>query len=105
METFRILDKIYSYQDFTYPLSSPIRIIINKDSKKKIKESYNRLIKILSTGQTVYGVNTGFGQLSQIKIDNSDQKKLQLNLIRSHSAGVGDNLNSVLLIMLTYRHT
>ena len=93
METFRILDKIYSYQDFTPLLSSPIRITINKDSKKKIKESYNRLIKILSTGQTVYGVNTGFGQLSQIKIDNSDQKKLQLNLIRSHSAGVGDNLN------------
>ena len=93
METLRILDKNYSYQDFTPLLLSPAKITINKDSKKKIRESYKRLTEILLSGKTVYGVNTGFGQLSQIKIDKKDQKKLQLNLIRSHSSGVGDNLD------------
>ena len=93
METLRILDKIYSYQDFAPLLISPAKITINKDSKKKIRESYNRLTDIISSGQTVYGVNTGFGRLSQIKIDKEDQRRLQLNLIRSHSAGVGDNLD------------
>ena len=93
METLHILDKSYSYQDFTPFLLSPTKIVINKDLKKKIRESYNRLTDIISSGQTIYGVNTGFGQLSQIKIDKKDQRKLQLNLIRSHSAGVGDNLD------------
>ena len=93
MGTLRILDKIYSYQDFAPLLISPAKITINKDSKKRIRESYNRLTDIISSGQTVYGVNTGFGRLSQIKIDKEDQRKLQLNLIRSHSAGVGDNLD------------
>ena len=94
METLRILDKNYSYQEFTPLLLSPTKITINKDSKKKIRESYNRLTEIIISGKTVYGVNTGFGQLSQIKIDKEDQRKLQLNLIRSHSAGIGDNLDA-----------
>ena len=68
METLHILDKSYSYQDFTPFLLSPTKIVINKDLKKKIRESYNRLTDIISSGQTIYGVNTGFGQLSQIKI-------------------------------------
>jgi len=45
--------------------------------------------EILKNNQTVYGVNTGFGKLSDIKIANDRVNELQLNLIRSHSAGVG----------------
>ena len=37
----------------------------------------------------VYGVNTGFGRLSRIRIDARSLDDLQLNLIRSHAAGVG----------------
>ena len=40
----------------------------------------------------IYGVNTGFGNLSNIKIDSKDQKDLQLNLVRSHASGVGNPL-------------
>ncbi|HVF62812.1 MAG TPA: histidine ammonia-lyase [Casimicrobiaceae bacterium] len=40
----------------------------------------------------VYGVNTGFGKLAQTRIDEDDLAKLQLNLIRSHSVGVGEPL-------------
>ena len=93
METLRISDKIYSYQDFSPLLSAPIKILIDSQSKQKIKESYKMLDEILSSGETVYGVNTGFGRLSHIKIDKDDQKKLQLNLVRSHSAGVGNYLD------------
>ena len=37
----------------------------------------------------MYGVNTGFGKLSDIPIKLEDQQQLQLNLVRSHAAGVG----------------
>jgi histidine ammonia-lyase len=40
----------------------------------------------------VYGVNTGFGKLAGTRIDGADLAQLQLNLIRSHSVGVGDAL-------------
>ena len=93
METLRILDKIYSYQDFAPLLSAPIKILIDNKSKQRIKESYKRLDEIISSGETIYGVNTGFGRLSKIKINKADQKKLQLNLVRSHAAGIGNNLD------------
>ena len=40
----------------------------------------------------VYGVNTGFGKLAQTRISADDLATLQLNLIRSHSVGVGEPL-------------
>jgi histidine ammonia-lyase len=44
----------------------------------------------LASGETVYGVNTGFGSLSDKAVKAGDLKELQVNLIRSHSAGVGN---------------
>lgn len=43
----------------------------------------------LAEGKIVYGVNTGFGDLSNVSISPNDLARLQVNLIRSHSAGVG----------------
>jgi histidine ammonia-lyase len=43
-------------------------------------------------GKTIYGVNTGFGFLSNVRIKDSDQVNLQINLIRSHACGVGEPL-------------
>jgi histidine ammonia-lyase len=40
----------------------------------------------------VYGVNTGFGSLAEVKIAKADLRALQINLLRSHAAGVGEPL-------------
>ena len=49
----------------------------------------------------VYGVNTGFGKLASTRISEADLATLQLNLIRSHSVGVGEPLApAVLRLML-----
>jgi histidine ammonia-lyase len=40
----------------------------------------------------VYGVNTGFGNFAETRIDKADLAALQLNLLRSHAAGVGEPL-------------
>jgi histidine ammonia-lyase len=45
-------------------------------------------------GPRVYGVNTGFGALSETRISASDVRALQRNLVRSHSTGVGSDLGS-----------
>jgi histidine ammonia-lyase len=52
----------------------------------------------------VYGVNTGFGKLASTRISEADLATLQLNLIRSHSAGVGAPLDpAVLRLMLALK--
>src|SRR5205814_3052592 len=43
-------------------------------------------------GDTIYGVNTGFGKLAHVRIKPEQTRALQLNLIRSHASGVGDPL-------------
>lgn len=55
-------------------------------------------------GPRVYGVNTGFGALAESPISRADVRTLQLNLVRSHAAGVGDPMPSeVVRAMLLLR--
>jgi len=60
------------------------------------------VVRAAAEGQAaVYGVNTGFGKLASTRISESDLALLQLNLIRSHSVGVGEPLPPpVLRLML-----
>jgi histidine ammonia-lyase len=48
--------------------------------------------RAVANGAPVYGVNTGFGKLSEVTIPNEQLAVLQRNLVRSHAAGVGDPL-------------
>ncbi|MEQ1692288.1 MAG: histidine ammonia-lyase [Gemmatimonas sp.] len=48
--------------------------------------------KAVHAGVPVYGVNTGFGKMSEVTIPNDQLTALQRNLVRSHAAGVGDPL-------------
>ena len=47
---------------------------------------------ILAQGEPVYGINTGFGRLASVRIDDGDLAKLQRNLVLSHAAGTGEPL-------------
>jgi histidine ammonia-lyase len=49
--------------------------------------------RIVAEGRVVYGVNTGFGKLSDYSIPREELRELQLNLVRSHSCGVGQPLS------------
>ena len=55
----------------------------------KILASREVVEKAVAEGRTVYGVNTGFGDFAQVSIGLEDIAQLQVNLIRSHSVGVG----------------
>ena len=61
-------------------------------SLKHMEKLRSLLDEKLARGEVVYGVNTGFGSLSDKVVRPENLEELQLNLIRSHSAGVGDPL-------------
>ena len=46
--------------------------------------------RILAAGAPVYGINTGFGRLASVRIDDADLRVLQRNIVLSHAAGVGE---------------
>jgi histidine ammonia-lyase len=48
----------------------------------------------VASGRVVYGVTTGFGQLSSVRIDAADAAQLQVNLLRSHAVGSGEPLDA-----------
>jgi len=58
----------------------------------RVAESAAAIERIVAGGETVYGVNTGFGLLANTRIPDTRLAELQTNLILSHSAGLGDPL-------------
>jgi histidine ammonia-lyase len=57
-----------------------------------VAENRQVIQRILDEGRTVYGINTGFGQFATVVIPPGQLAQLQLNLVRSHAAGVGEPL-------------
>ena len=71
-------------------LDNPTKLTIAPPAQKLVLKSRKVVERILKTDQTVYGVNTGFGRLANKRISDDKLKQLQVNLLRSHSAGTGD---------------
>lgn len=80
----------------------PVVVDLGDDARRRIAESNEFVEDVVAHGDTVYGVNTGFGQLASVRIGDDDLAQLQENLVRSHAVGVGEDLDDdiVRLIML-----
>jgi histidine ammonia-lyase len=69
-----------------------VRLSIPDASRAAIRAS-QRVVQSAADGDVpVYGINTGFGKLANQRISKAQLETLQLNLIRSHSVGVGEPL-------------
>jgi histidine ammonia-lyase len=64
-------------------------VTLSAAARSRVEQSRRIVEKIVAEGRTVYGVNTGFGKLSDVHIEPSQLRDLQLNLVRSHSCGLG----------------
>jgi histidine ammonia-lyase len=65
------------------------KVVLSPSAVKKIHKAHRYLQSRIADGGTMYGVNTGFGLLSNVKIPPEDIESLQYNLLRSHACGVG----------------
>ncbi len=68
------------------------RVGVRPAALTALEASRARVDAALASGQTIYGINTGFGKLANVRIAPGDLDRLQVNLIRSHAAGVGTAL-------------
>ena len=69
------------------------RVEIASDARARMAAGRDCIERILAAGQRVYGVNTGFGRLSDVSVPPDKLAALQVNLIRSHAGGVGSPLS------------
>jgi histidine ammonia-lyase len=68
-------------------------VSLSPDAVTRMKASRAVVDKLLAEGQTAYGINTGFGKLASVRISAEQVRQLQINLVRSHSCGVGAPLS------------
>ena len=55
-----------------------------------VARSAGVVARMIEQGKPVYGINTGFGKLANVRIEVADLAKLQRNIVLSHAAGVGE---------------
>src|SRR5438093_1543080 len=62
-------------------------------ARPRILASRKLIEQIIARDAVVYGVNTGFGKLAEVRIPREELRQLQLNLVRSHACGIGNPLS------------
>ncbi|OJU83732.1 MAG: hypothetical protein BGO11_10005 [Solirubrobacterales bacterium 70-9] len=67
-------------------------VALDESALARVAENRRSLERELDDGRSIYGISTGFGALVTETVPASQQARLQLNLLRSHAAGVGPEL-------------
>jgi histidine ammonia-lyase len=68
-------------------------VLLSADARERVDAARAVVEKLVRENRVAYGITTGVGKLSDVHIDPAQNRQLQLNLIRSHSAGVGEPLS------------
>ncbi len=86
------ISEFISSNDFKSVVVENHKIALSEETQKRIEDSFC-FLQDFAKNKIIYGVNTGFGPMAQYRISEKDQHQLQYNLIRSHSAGMGEVLS------------
>lgn len=83
------------------------RVALAPAAKEKLHAARAFVESIARSDEPVYGITTGFGEFKKVRIEPAQTARLQLNLVRSHAAGVGELLSApeVRAIMLLRANT
>ncbi|HBI1470752.1 TPA: histidine ammonia-lyase [Staphylococcus aureus] len=91
-------------EDIKSFLQQQSKIEIIDDALERVKKSRAVVEGIIENEETVYGITTGFGLFSDVRIDPTQYNELQVNLIRSHACGLGEPFSKeVALVMMILR--
>ncbi len=82
-------------------------VCLDDSARTELAHTRSHLEAALDRGATIYGVNTGFGALSETRVSPEDLADLQVNLLRSHAVGVGTPLCEAFVraLLLLRAHT
>lgn len=83
------------------------KLLVSDQSWQRVERYRNIVERAIAEGRTIYGINTGFGFLADVRIEADKLQALQLNLIRSHACGVGDTASQEMVraLLILRAHT
>ncbi len=89
-ETHYISSEILDLSNIKEILENHKKLALSEEAQLNINKSRNYLVHKMKDNETpVYGINTGFGSLCNVKIPAEDLSRLQENLVMSHACGTG----------------
>ena len=100
MRTISISDTPLTLVDLREVWEGPLQLTVAESARELIRKSQATVDAVLSSGQQVYGINTGFGLLASVRISDDELIHLQENLVCSHAAGVGDAIPDAIVRMI-----
>jgi len=79
-----------------------VKASLTRSSRGNMQRSRDAVEMVVDSDEVVYGINTGFGALSSVRIKKDELEVLQSNLVRSHACGIGERMDpeNVLLMMV-----
>lgn len=92
-QPFLIDDSYTGFEDIQTLVNNAVSVEVTKDAINKIADCRSYLDKKIHNGNDFYyGINTGFGYLQNVKIDDHQLEELQSNLLKSHACGMGEEV-------------
>ena len=79
--------------DDVVSVSGGMKVELDPDALPRMQRSRDAVERLVAEGRVAYGITTGFGRFKDRLISPEQVAQLQLNLIRSHAAGTGDELD------------
>lgn len=100
--THYISADLFGLEDLQAILSQHKSIALSEEAKVNIAKCREYLDqKMQDNERPIYGINTGFGSLCNVKVESADLSQLQVNLVKSHACGTGPEVpRAVVKIML-----
>ena len=100
--THYISTEVLSLEQLQEIISQHKLLSLSEEAKVNIQKCRDYLDKKMATNDMpIYGINTGFGSLCNVKIPNENLSQLQENLVKSHACGTGDEVpTEIVKIML-----
>ncbi len=89
MESLKLGRKALSLEEVRQVAIDGRKVELSPAAAGRIQRAHRYLRTRIASGDTMYGVNTGFGLLSNVKIPEKDLEALQYNILRSHAVGIG----------------
>ncbi len=92
--------KVWQFAARALDPKAQFKIELAPNSKERINAAASFVAEIINGDRAVYGINTGFGNFAEVRVEHSELLNLQRNIILSHACGVGEPLSRDLVMAM-----
>lgn len=102
-EPYHIGNEVLCNEVLQKVLNNTLELRIDENILNRVENSHQWMLQFMATSeQPIYGINTGFGSLCDVRIEESKLTQLQENLLMSHACGTGDALPEELCRLMLF---